>query len=262
MCVAAGCSSCDCGGRCSEQCHCFPVTPRTSCPLVLLSLRRRRGIQSFWVSLSVLVNLCQKRVKHISMKWWDPYFVVWLHSSVLPWFNLTRLSHFINSHHFFTYCFVLMFVHVLLVVQLISSFSLMCWHIILHQLSGMVSKLERNMVIFSLFSCLFVSEVLALTWIDWPSLCMKRERVGVFCFIRTVPHIFSPPTPSLTFIHAHTQRYLYTSEFQRISLNLRECDQWLGWNVYIFIITSHFHQSYHHRWVFLGRVLKHPSLSI
>lgn len=151
-----------------------------------------------------------------------------------------------------------MFVHVLLILQLITSFSLMCWHIIPHQLSGMVSKLEGNMVIYSLLSCLLASEVLVLTWIDFP--CAWKE--GIFCFICSVPHIFSPPTSSLTFIHAHTQMYLNTIKIQRISLSLGECDQYLGWNVYIFSITSHFHQSYHHRWVFLGRVLKHPSLSI
>lgn len=94
------------------------------------------------------------------------------------------------------------------------------------------------------------------------SLCLERDKVGVFWFICSAPHIFSPPTPSLAFIHAYTQRYLHTSRFQRISLSLGECDQCLGWNVYIFSITSHFRQSYHHRWVFLGRVLKHLSLSI
>lgn len=52
----------------------------------------------------------------------------------LPSFSLTRQSNFNNADHFLTHCFMLMFIHVLLIVQLISSLSLMCWY----QHSGIV----------------------------------------------------------------------------------------------------------------------------
>lgn len=109
---------------------------------------------------------------------------------------------------------------------------------------------------------LFVCFRITCTDTNRLSLCTARDKVGVFCFICSVPHIFSPPTPSLAFIHALTLMYLHTIRFQRISLSLGECDQCLGWKVCIFSITSNFHQSYHHRWVFLGKVLKHLTLSI
>lgn len=127
---------------------------------------------------------------------------------------------------------------------------------------GIKKNLEGNTVIYSFLSCLFVCFRITCTDTNRLSLCTARDKVGVFCFICSVPHIFSPPTPWLAFIHAHTQMYLHTIRFQRISPSLGECDQWLGWKVYIFSLTSHFHQSYNHRWVFLGRVLNHLTLSI
>lgn len=237
MCVVADGSCCDHSG---EMLRAGPLLPRHSfliVPFAANEPEKREGSSDCLCFLLDSRKFVPRNSKIIFMKWGGQYFVIWLDFFPLSWFNLTRQSNFSNPHHFLAPCFLLMFIHVLLLVKFTSFLSWMCWY----QCSGMIEKKTGGKHGHLLLLVLFVCFRITCTDTNRLSLCTARDKVGVFCFICSVPHIFPPPTPSLAFVHAHTQMYLHTVRFQRISLSLEECDQCLGWKVYIFSTTNHFH---------------------